>query len=158
MPKVSVIVPCYNLGQYLPDALNSVRTQTFQDWECLIVDNGSTDKSRLVMTNFCASDQRFIPVVLHENHGVAAARNKGLELAEGEYILFLDADDMIGSDYMADAVSATPALPDTPALRDALAAAWAAFLGCTAVAPAPAPLPPPDLLARYRSPAWRERR
>lgn len=52
----------------------------------------------------------------------------------------------------------SPALPDTPALRDALAAAWAAFLGCTAIAPAPAPLPPPDLLARYRSPAWRERR
>ena len=111
MPKVSVIVPCYNLGQYLPDALNSVRTQTFQDWECLIVDNGSTDKSRLVMTNFCASDQRFIPVVLHENQGVAAARNKGLELAEGEYILFLDADDMIGNDYMADAVSALDADP-----------------------------------------------
>lgn len=106
MPKVSVIVPSYNLGQYLPETLQSVLSQTFQDWECLIVENGSTDGSMNVVTSFCASDTRFVPVVFHENQGVAAARNKGLELAEGEYILFLDADDLIAPGYMEAAVKA----------------------------------------------------
>ena len=111
MPKVSVIIPNYNLGQYLPQTLRSVEAQTFEDWECLIVDNGSTDGSMGIINDFCASDLRFIPVAFKENMGVAAARNRGLELAEGEYILFLDADDLIGPDYMASAVKALDADP-----------------------------------------------
>lgn len=111
MPKVSVIVPSYNLGQYLPETLQSVLSQTFQDWECLIVENGSTDGSMNVVTSFCASDTRFVPVVFHENQGVAAARNKGLELSEGEYILFLDADDLIAPGYMEAAVKALDSDP-----------------------------------------------
>jgi glycosyltransferase involved in cell wall biosynthesis len=111
MPAVSVIVPSYNLGQYLPQALDSVLCQTFQDWECLIVENGSTDGSMNVVTDYCNGDPRFIPVVFQENRGVAAARNRGLELAEGDYILFLDADDLIAPDYMASAVVALEADP-----------------------------------------------
>ncbi|MBO4340669.1 MAG: glycosyltransferase family 2 protein [Bacteroidales bacterium] len=111
MPKVSVIIPSYNLGQYLPETLKSVEAQTFEDWECLIVENGSTDGSMSVITEFCASDLRFVPVVFKENVGVAAARNRGLELAEGEYILFLDADDLIAPGYMAAAVAALDADP-----------------------------------------------
>ena len=112
MPKVSVIIPNYNLGQYLPETLKSVMSQTFEDWECLIVDNGSTDGSMNIVTSFCDHDTRFIPVVFHENQGVAAARNKGLELAEGEYVLLLDADDLIGPEYMADAVKALDEDPE----------------------------------------------
>ncbi len=113
MSKVSVIVPSYNLGQYLPETLKSVMNQTFTDWECLVVENGSTDGSLSVVNEFCAADTRFVPIAYTQNQGVAVARNRGLELAEGEYILFLDADDLIGPDYMADAVKA---LDEDPSL------------------------------------------
>ena len=106
MSTVSVIIPSYNLGQYLPQTLKSVMDQTFEDWECLIVENGSTDASMNVVSDFCAADKRFVPVVFQENVGVAAARNRGLELAEGEYILFLDADDLLDPHYMDAAMAA----------------------------------------------------
>ena len=111
MPKVSVIVPSYNLGKYLPETLESVQDQTFKDWECIIVENGSRDDSPEIVKTFCKGDGRFIPLVLPENVGVAAARNKGLEMAEGEYILFLDADDIIAPRYMEEAVAALDADP-----------------------------------------------
>lgn len=111
MPKVSVIIPSCNLGQYLPQTLASVKAQTFQDWECLIMENGSTDGSLLIVNECCASDPRFTPVVFQENMGVAFARNRGLELAEGEYILFLDADDLISPDYLSAAVAALDSDP-----------------------------------------------
>ena len=111
MPKVSVIIPSYNLGQYIVETLESVAAQTFTDWECLIVENGSTDGSLSIVNEYCYHDTRFIPVVYQENVGVAAARNRALELAEGEYILFLDADDLIEPGYMAAAVEALDADP-----------------------------------------------
>lgn len=111
MPKVSVIIPSYNLASYLPETLSSVAAQTYPDWECLIVENGSQDGSLEVVNAWCARDTRFVPVVFDRNQGVAAARNKGLELAEGEYILFLDADDLITPGYMAAAVAALDADP-----------------------------------------------
>lgn len=111
MPKVSVIVPSYNLGKYLPETLESVRAQTFTDWECIVVENGSGDGSPEIVKSFCGKDSRFVPLFLPENVGVAAARNKGLGLAKGEYILFLDADDLISGTYMAQAVSALDADP-----------------------------------------------
>ncbi len=111
MPKVSVIVPSYNLGQYLPETLRSVASQTFADWECLIVENGSQDGSADLVNQWCARDSRFVPVIFTENQGVAVARNRGLELAEGEYVLFLDADDLIAPGYMAAAVAALDADP-----------------------------------------------
>lgn len=111
MPKVSVIVPSYNLGQYLPETLRSVASQTFADWECLIVENGSQDGSADLVNEWCARDSRFVPVIFTENQGVAVARNRGLELAEGEYVLFLDADDLIAPGYMAAAVAALDADP-----------------------------------------------
>lgn len=109
MPKVSVIIPSYNLGRYLPETLQSVASQTFTDWECIIVENGSTDLSPHVVQQWFARDPRFVPVTLTRNLGVAAARNRGLELARGRYVLFLDADDLITPGYMAAAVSALDA-------------------------------------------------
>lgn len=111
MPAVSIIIPSYNLGEYLPETLQSVLAQTFEDWECIVVENGSTDGSLSLVNEFCASDTRIYPVVFPENRGVAAARNRGLELAEGKYILFLDADDLIAPNYLADAVAALEADP-----------------------------------------------
>ena len=111
MPKVSVIVPSYNLGKYLPETLESVMAQSFTDWECIIVENGSTDGSKDIVGSYAGKDSRFVPLFLSENVGVAAARNKGLELSKGEYILFLDADDIISKTYMAQAVLALDADP-----------------------------------------------
>ena len=111
MPKVSVIIPSYNLGQYIRETLDSVAAQTYTDWECLVVENGSTDGSLSIVNDYCYHDTRFIPVVYQENVGVAAARNRALELAEGEYILFLDADDLIAPGYMSAAVEVLDADP-----------------------------------------------
>jgi glycosyltransferase involved in cell wall biosynthesis len=104
MPKVSVIVPCFNLESYLPDALNSVLAQTFPDWECIIVDDGSKDNSCEVAKDYIVKDSRF-RLFTQENAGVSFARNRGVRESGGEYLLFLDADDILLPDYMAKAVA-----------------------------------------------------
>jgi len=91
-PGVSVIIPCYNHAHYLPDAVNSVLAQTFTDWEALIVDDGSTDNTREVAAQFTDSRIRYI---YQENRGLSGARNTGIRAAEGEYLAFLDADDLL---------------------------------------------------------------
>ena len=111
MPKVSVIVPSYNLARYLPETLQSLVAQSYKDWECIIVDNGSTDCSVAVAEGFVSADQRFRLEDMKTNAGVSAARNKGMELAAGEYVLFLDADDLLAPHYMHDAVAALDADP-----------------------------------------------
>lgn len=90
MPEVSVIIPCYNHGHYLPHALNSVLAQTFVDWEAIIVDDGSTDDSAAVAARFTDPRLRYIHT---QNRGLSAARNTGIRAAQGEYQAFLDADD-----------------------------------------------------------------
>ena len=91
-PKVSIIVTCYNLAQYLDEALLSIYNQTYIDWECIIVDDGSQDNTKAVAQNWESKDSRF--VYLHkENGGVSSARNLGIEKAKHEFILTLDADD-----------------------------------------------------------------
>lgn len=90
MPEVSVIIPCYNHGHYLPHAVNSVLAQTFTDWEAIIVDDGSTDNTREVAAQF--TDER-VRYVHQENRGLSGARNTGIRAAQGAYLAFLDADD-----------------------------------------------------------------
>lgn len=111
MPKVSVIVPSYNLGRYLPETLQSLVNQSCADWECIIVDNGSTDGSLELASQFASADSRFRLEDMKTNAGVAAARNRGMELAAGEYILFLDADDLLAPHYMGEAVAALDSDP-----------------------------------------------
>lgn len=90
----SIVVPCYNQGSYLDDCLNSIFQQTFENWECLIIDDGSNDNSKIIANKWCRQDSRFN--YLHQNNqGLSAARNKGLILASGDFIQFLDADDLI---------------------------------------------------------------
>jgi len=93
VPTVSVVVTCYNLGQYLDEAVDSVLAQTFQDLELLIVDDGSTDPAtQSVLANYVRPKTR----VIRASHvGIAAARNTGLEHATGQYLCVLDADDRL---------------------------------------------------------------
>ena len=93
-PIVSVIVPCYNQAQYLSEALQSVYNQTYKNWECIIVNDGSTDNTEEVALEWCKKDNRF-KYLKKENGGLSSARNAGLNALKGEYIQFLDADDAI---------------------------------------------------------------
>ncbi len=110
-PTASIIVPCYNLARWLPETLQSVLDQTMRDWECLIVDDGSTDATAQVAEAWCDRDPRF-RLLYQENQGVAAARDAGAAASDGRYLLFLDADDRIAPGYLEAAVAALEADPD----------------------------------------------
>lgn len=98
-PLVSVIVPCYNQAQYLTMALDSIRNQTYQFWECIIVNDGSPDNTDEIATRYCRLDTRF-RYVSQNNEGLASARNFGINSALGTYILPLDSDDYIDPPYI----------------------------------------------------------
>lgn len=93
-PLVTVVIPAYNYGQFIAETLQSVQSQTYKEWECIVVDDGSTDDTARVVSAICAGDDR-IKYVKQSNGGLAAARNTGNAQAAGEYIQFLDADDLI---------------------------------------------------------------
>ena len=96
-PLISIIVPIYNVEKYLSRCINSVLSQTFPDFELLLIDDGSTDKSGYICDGYAQKDSR-IKVFHIENGGVSAARNYGLDNARGEWITFVDADDWIDKD------------------------------------------------------------
>lgn len=98
-PLISIIVPVYQIKNYLPTCIESICAQTFSDWELLLIDDGSKDGGEKLCDEYAKSDDR-IKVVHQENGGVSAARNHGLDLAKGEYIVFVDGDDYIASDYL----------------------------------------------------------
>lgn len=93
-PKISVIIPVYNVVKYIEKMLLSVKNQTFRDYEVIIVNDGSTDGSQKIIDRFCQEDGRFKSII-KENGGVASARNRGLEEANGEFVVFYDPDDFI---------------------------------------------------------------
>lgn len=90
-PEISVVIPAYNAARYLTDSISSVITQTFSNWELIIIDDGSTDNTPEVVKGFLANKR--IRLIRQENKGVSAARNAGIKTATGKYIAFLDADD-----------------------------------------------------------------
>lgn len=92
MPKISVVIPIYNTQSFLARCLDSVLAQTCSDWECILVNDGSTDGSASICEAYCRRDSRFL-LKNQSNQGSAAARNNGMALARGEYLLFLDSDD-----------------------------------------------------------------
>ena len=93
---VSVIIPCFNQGRFLNDALESVYNQTEPDWECIIVDDGSTDNTKIISKQWESRDKRF-KYFYKKNGGVSSARNFGLGISKGDYIQFLDCDDVLDS-------------------------------------------------------------
>lgn len=97
--KVSVIIPVYNVENYLKECLDSVINQTLKDIEIICIDDGSTDKSLDILKEYAKKDTRFI-VLTQENKGAAIARNKGLDIARGEYVIFLDSDDFFEKNFL----------------------------------------------------------
>lgn len=112
MTIVSIIVPCYNKAQYLSETLDSVMYQTFQDWECIIINDGSEDETDIVAKKYTSIDKRF-KYIYQSNQGVSAARNNGIKSSIGKYILPLDADDTIDRTYIEKAICYFEHHPET---------------------------------------------
>ncbi len=93
-PRLSVVVPFYNVERYIADCLDSLARQTFGDFEVILVDDGSKDAGVEVARRFCSADRRF-RLVTQENQGLGPARNTGVRHAEGDYLTFVDSDDLV---------------------------------------------------------------
>ena len=96
---ISIIVPVYNVESYLKECLESIRQQTFTDFEVILVNDGSTDSSKEICERFCQQDSRF-KLVTQANQGVSIARNRGVRESIGEYIMFVDSDDIIKANIL----------------------------------------------------------
>lgn len=100
-PTVSVVIPCYNQAHWVTEALNSVIAQSYQQWECIVVNDGSSDNTSEVVKHFIHNHAGYAIRLLEvKNGGLSSARNRGVEAAQGEYILPLDSDDRIHADYL----------------------------------------------------------
>ena len=97
---ISIIIPCYNQGEFISDCIKSVKNQSYTDWECIVINDGSTDYSKIVIEEEIANDNRFV-LINQENKGLSTARNIGIALATGKYILPLDADDRIDKNFIS---------------------------------------------------------
>jgi glycosyltransferase involved in cell wall biosynthesis len=98
-PTFSVIIPTYNRANLLPETIRSVQNQTFENWECIVVDDGSTDSTKEVVEEIIKTDSR-IKYIYQENAERSAARNNGIRNSSGEYICFLDSDDKFFSNHL----------------------------------------------------------
>lgn len=96
-PEISIIVPIYNVEKYLPKCIESILSQTFTNFELILVNDGSKDRSGIICDEYASKDNR-IKVIHKENGGVSSARNSGVDLASGKYIGFVDPDDYIKKD------------------------------------------------------------
>lgn len=112
MAKVTVLVAAYNAEAFLPECLDSLKSQELSDLQVVCVDDGSTDGTLALLQEYARQDVRFRVLHLAENHGQAFARNEGLRVAQGDYVCFLDADDWLGSDALRLAVEAFEAHAD----------------------------------------------
>ena len=99
-PKISVIVPVYNAEKFVGKCIESVQAQSYIDWQMILIDDGSKDKSLEVCQRYADTDNR-ISVIHQENAGAGAARNTGLAKAVGDYVVFIDSDDYVDKDYFA---------------------------------------------------------
>ncbi|GHV58590.1 glycosyl transferase [Bacteroidia bacterium] len=96
---ITIIVPVYNVQSYLIKCIDSILNQTYTDWELVLINDGSSDSSGNIADSYVQKDTR-IKVIHKQNGGVSSARNKGIEVAQGEYICFIDADDWIEPDFL----------------------------------------------------------
>lgn len=99
LPFISIIIPAYNTEKYIDECIQSVINQTHQNWECIIIDDGSQDSTKDIIKNWVDIDGR-ISLYSQNNQGVSKARNLGIDTAQGEYICFIDADDWVEPDFL----------------------------------------------------------
>ena len=97
---ISIIIPCYNIAGHLPKCISSILTQTYKNFELILIDDGSQDETLGICEEYQKRDSR-IKIFTHPNKGVSYTRNRGIELAEGLYIMFIDGDDWVKEDYIA---------------------------------------------------------
>lgn len=116
MAKISIVIPVYNVAPYLRECLDSVLAQTFASWEAICVDDGSTDGSGAILDEYAARDIRF-HVIHQANAGVSAARNRGMDEVKGEWIAFLDADDIVRDDWLELVGTMASTHPDVDAIH-----------------------------------------
>lgn len=105
MEKVSIIIPVYNVQQYLSQCLDSILNQSYTNWEAILVDDGSTDLSVCICDAYTQRDARFV-VIHQKNSGAACAKNAGLDAVSGDFVAFIDSDDYVESDWLNTAISA----------------------------------------------------
>lgn len=103
-PLVSIIVPCYNVEKYVAECVNSVILQDYENWECILINDGSKDNTFNLIKSLALEEDR-IHVFTQKNLGLSATRNKGIENANGEFLFFLDSDDILTSDAISSLVS-----------------------------------------------------
>ncbi len=129
--NVSVIIPIYNAEKYLDECLSSVAGQTYSNFECVMIDDGSKDSSAEIAKSYAARDGRF-KYFYQDNAGVSAARNYGIDVCKGEYIVFVDSDDVISPHSVKWLTDMKEKYPDSlPAL------AWKRFRDGETVADTP---------------------
>ncbi|WPR76165.1 glycosyltransferase family 2 protein [Algoriphagus sp. NG3] len=109
--KISIIIPSYNYGRFLPQTIANLKAQSYQNWEAILVDDGSSDNTPEIVKGLIADDDRFHYIAI-ENSGNAAARNVGLDNASGDYIQFLDADDQLSADKLSLQAKELSSLPE----------------------------------------------
>lgn len=110
---ISIIIPVYNRQELVKDALDSVLAQTYQAWECIVIDDGSTDDTWTVLKKYAQKDNRFkIHKRNREPKGAPTCRNIGISLAQGEYVIFLDSDDMLAPDCLSFRIKSTKIYPE----------------------------------------------
>ena len=106
MPTVSIVIPAYNPGKDIIKCLDSLKAQTFTDFEAIIIDDGSTDGSEKICDQYASEDRRF-RVIHKQNAGVSAARNQAMDLAQGQWVTFVDSDDWVDPEYLETMVECT---------------------------------------------------
>lgn len=115
-PLVSIIIPAYNMANYIRETIDSIRAINYPHWEAIIIDDGSADETFTVASSYCKGDERFT-VKRQENKGVSAARNLAIMLSHGVYILPLDADDLLDEAFISHAVEVMESRADVVVVR-----------------------------------------
>ena len=110
MPLISIIIPIYNVEKYIHETLGCIINQTFNNWECILVDDGSSDNSPAICDEYAKKDKR-IRVIHKPNGGLVSARNAGYDVATGDWMMYVDGDDWLDADccqIMLDAIAENP--------------------------------------------------
>ncbi len=103
-PLISIIIPCYNVEKYIENCITSVFRQTYSEWECIIINDGSRDKTLKILQQNKIFDDSRIQIFTQENKGLSYTRNFGIDVARGQFIYFLDADDLLPENSLADLI------------------------------------------------------